>query len=416
MLASATAAGQLIVVLASPILTRLYRPEEFGVFAVFSALLGLIAVASSLRYELAIPIIRYQLGAFHLMTLAMAVNLAFSFLALLAAAVLRHPIAAWTKTPSLASYLWLLPVAVFLFGMVRALNYWAIRQQNYRQVAVTKVFQGVANVGIQISAGVAQYGAMGLIAGQICGQLAGMVSLARFALKTFPERARLSARRMRAVAARHRNFARFDTPASIIDTMSEQLPSVLFAVLFNPAVAGFFMLAQRTLSIPVSLLGQAVGQVLYGRCRQAIDDSRLDHIVRTTVFTLGGLAIVPTIVVAVWGEELFRIVFGASWQQSGRFASWLILASAAQFAYSPVSLVLLATGGQHVNLSIHSVLLITRLAGILWGWMRNDALLAVAGFTVCGFFGYLVGIFLVIRRAGEWSRRGNGRVPGLPAE
>lgn len=43
-LAGGTAVGQAIVVLASPILTRLYTPEDFGVLAVYTSFLG-----SSLR-------------------------------------------------------------------------------------------------------------------------------------------------------------------------------------------------------------------------------------------------------------------------------------------------------------------------------------------------------------------------------
>lgn len=46
-LAGGTAAGQAIVVLASPILTRLYTPEDFGLLAVYAALLGIISVVAS---------------------------------------------------------------------------------------------------------------------------------------------------------------------------------------------------------------------------------------------------------------------------------------------------------------------------------------------------------------------------------
>ena len=414
MLASATATGQLIIVLASPILTRLYRPEEFGIFAVFVALLGMISVASSLRYEFAIPISRYNLSAFHLLSLAMSINIAFSALSLIAMVILRGPIAVWTKTPALAGYLWLLPVSVFLFGTVRVLNYWAVRHLNYGCVAYTKLSQGVTNVSIQIAAGIARFGVLGLIIGQIVGQVAGVISLARFAKKTFPANAHYSVRRMRLVAARQRNFARYDTPAAIIDTASEQLPALLFAVFFNPAIAGFYLLAQRTLSMPVSLIGQAIGQVLYGQCRQAIEDRRLGEIVRKTVYMLVALVLAPTVVVIVWGEDMFKFVFGVTWGQSGQFATWMIAGIAAQFAYMPVSSVLQATKGQHVNLIIHSILLMTRLGGILWGWIQNDVMLAIAAFSICGFFGYALGTILVLRRANSWSQPGDRRVHGCP--
>jgi O-antigen/teichoic acid export membrane protein len=48
-LVGGTAVGQAIVVLASPILTRLYTPEDFGVLAVYASLLGILSTVAALR-------------------------------------------------------------------------------------------------------------------------------------------------------------------------------------------------------------------------------------------------------------------------------------------------------------------------------------------------------------------------------
>ncbi len=57
-LVTGTAFGQLIVLAASPLVTRLYTPADFGVLGVFSAFLGILGIAVTLRYELAIPLPR----------------------------------------------------------------------------------------------------------------------------------------------------------------------------------------------------------------------------------------------------------------------------------------------------------------------------------------------------------------------
>ena len=54
-LAGGAALGQAITVLVSPILTRLYSPEDFGVFGVYASILGIVTVIASLRYEYALP-------------------------------------------------------------------------------------------------------------------------------------------------------------------------------------------------------------------------------------------------------------------------------------------------------------------------------------------------------------------------
>ena len=54
-LVGGTAFAQAIAVLALPLLTRLYTPDDFSVLAVYAALLGIISVVACLRLEIAIP-------------------------------------------------------------------------------------------------------------------------------------------------------------------------------------------------------------------------------------------------------------------------------------------------------------------------------------------------------------------------
>jgi O-antigen/teichoic acid export membrane protein len=55
-LAGATALGQGVMVLAMPLLTRIYIPEDFGAFVVFMMTVALLNFAMGLRYEAAIPL------------------------------------------------------------------------------------------------------------------------------------------------------------------------------------------------------------------------------------------------------------------------------------------------------------------------------------------------------------------------
>ena len=54
--ASGQALGLGVTVLASPILSRLYSPRDFGLLAIFSTLIGVITTFATLRYENAIPL------------------------------------------------------------------------------------------------------------------------------------------------------------------------------------------------------------------------------------------------------------------------------------------------------------------------------------------------------------------------
>ena len=51
MISVSTAFAQLLSALLSPLITRIYSPEEYGVLTLYSSILGLTVIIASLRYE-----------------------------------------------------------------------------------------------------------------------------------------------------------------------------------------------------------------------------------------------------------------------------------------------------------------------------------------------------------------------------
>ena len=160
-LASGTAMGQLLLVLALPVLTRLYSPADYGALAVYSATLTVLLVLVSLRFEVAIPLpeddqVAGSLLALSLLSLA-AVTLVVSVLVWLTGDAL----VARAKVPALRPYLWLIPIGLAGGGAFQALSYWAIRRRAFGRIARAKVSQGVGQVATQIGLGLAGAGAPG---------------------------------------------------------------------------------------------------------------------------------------------------------------------------------------------------------------------------------------------------------------
>ncbi len=126
-IAGGTAAGQSIVVLASPIITRLYTPEEFGVLAVYTSFLGILSVLASLRYELAIPLPEKDRDAASLLVLSLGIVVFMSLFIGVGIWILGDYIIHWFNTPALHAYLWLLPLGVLMTGVYQVffrLYYW----------------------------------------------------------------------------------------------------------------------------------------------------------------------------------------------------------------------------------------------------------------------------------------------------
>lgn len=396
-LASANVVGQIILLAATPFVTRLYTPHDVGVFAAFNALMSSCLVASSLRYEFAIPLPRSERNGRLLVALSLILN---GITCILAAVILffwGRDLSQLVNVPQLASVLWLLPFVLFGAGSYKVFRMWAVRQHDFKAVAHTRILQSLANATLQIAGGVAGLGAVGLIIGQFFGFSAGLFRLARGSLDRSADLRRgINRRRVRVLARRYDRFPKFDVAGSVLDTVSTQFPNLLLAAMFGPVVAGFYSIADRVLGAPAGLLGQAIGQVLYARSRQALLNGTINRMVTVTVAGLSATLILPALIVFFFGASIFSLIFGEAWRQAGVFSSILVLGFAVQVVYSSISVLLLASEGQKKNLFIHAILLIVKIMAISYGYYVGDAYVAVMGYAVANGVGYACATALVI--------------------
>ena len=189
-LAMGTAIGQVVVLLAAPLMTRLYTPMELGALAVYAAILSTLVVIASLRYQLAIPLPKEESAAHHLLLLSLLIAIGVSVLTMGALFASKGAVASWTKSPAFERHFWMLPLSLLAASFYQSLNYWAIRNETFSLLAKTKVTQSAGMVGAQLGLGWAGAGPAGLFLGDAIGRAAGSGSLFLSVLraKTVPAR------------------------------------------------------------------------------------------------------------------------------------------------------------------------------------------------------------------------------------
>ena len=379
-------------------MTRLYSPSQFGEVAVVMAIASVLLTVSSFRYELAIALPKSYFHSRLLLQIAQRINLVFAAVLVLVIALFGNLLSKLGNHTVQANLLWTIPFFVLLAGAFRAHTYIALRESQYKLLGLSKVVQAAGTVVVQLLLGFAMLGPIGLVLGQVIGQGIGVWKI-HHALGLH-ERDYLSRTRWRmkclALARKHQRFPKFDVPASLVDVASVQLPNLLLAAFFSPVIAGLYVLADRVVTLPITFLGRSVGQVLFGFSREAMSRGLLLKMAMKSVGILFALILVPTGVLFILGPDLFAMVFGEQWRQAGVFASWLMLGVAVQFVYGPISLLLMATEGQKLNLVIHSTLLIGKYLALEYGHRHGDPLLAVIGFSLVGGAGYLLAIVAIL--------------------
>ncbi|RAH38217.1 lipopolysaccharide biosynthesis protein [Halomonas sp. SL1] len=377
-LVGGTAGAQLLMVLASPLLTRLYTPDDFGLLAVYAGLLGVLAVIASLRYELAIPLPESDQDAASIVVLSLLAVLGVTLTTAILVLMGGDSIASVLGVPKLAGLLWLLPLGVLLQGCYKVFNYWAIRTKQFPLIAKTRLRQALATLAIQLVG--AKAGSVSLLGGQATGQGVGSITLARSALKR-PELRHWRCRDVWHSAKRYRDFPLFSTWGGFFNSVGQQLPPLLFASLFGAGAAGLYALAHRVLTMPMSIVGQAVGNVFFSSAAEAYREGRLGPLVSSVHEKLAQIAMPPALVLIVIGPDLFTLVFGEQWRSAGDFARWMAPWLYMVFITSPLSTLFSVMEKQTQGLLFQVILLLARVVAITLGAWQGNLIVAVMLFS-----------------------------------
>ena len=387
LLVGGTATAQIISLLAAPALTRIYGTEAFGMLAVYVALISIISVFASLKYELAIPLPEDERQVVALTVLSLAV---VAFITLITSIVVFYAdqnIANILGIPEIAGYLWLVPLGVLLTGVFQVLNYWAIRLKDFSILAGIRIRQQLVMIGTQFA--LFNFGGAGLLLGQALGQGFGIRLLNKKLVPAGSWRL-VSMRDVKFVAVRYRSFPLFSTWAGFLNTAGAHIPSLVFASFFGAASAGLYALAHRIVAMPMGLIGKAVAQVFFSDAAEENRAGRLAPLVISAQRSLIKVIVPPTLFLILFGPRAFSLLFGEQWRMGGEVASWLALWMLVSFSTSPLSTLFAVIEKQALGLIMQAVLFAVRFLGLAAGLYWQDFILAVMGFAIFNVIGYLL--------------------------
>ncbi len=344
LLAGSTAVGQLVGVLAAPLLTRLYTPEDYGVLGVYLSVFSLLNVVSSLRYEFAVNLAENDSRAADILGLVLGLVTFSSLVLLIVVLLLGQPLADWLNAPALGPYLWLLPLSLFGAGVYTAFNYWSLRFGSFAALGRTRVTQSVSATMISLVLGVLVGGPFGLLVSHVTSQSVGTGTLVRLSWRQHKGVLRgISLGGMVQVARRYVQFALLTSASALVNTAGAQVPRLLMSGLYGAAVIGWFTFSQRIFAIPMSLIGTSVGQVFLSDAARLARENppELRRFFFKTARRLLLLGLFPAAVLMLFGGPLFAFVFGPEWETAGLYTQILAPAFLIQFVVSSVSQVMI---------------------------------------------------------------------------
>jgi O-antigen/teichoic acid export membrane protein len=395
-----TAGGQLVLVAATPVLTRLYSPDDFGILAAYTALMSILTVAAALRLELALPTEERDSGANALLGLAALIILATSGAVAMFALLLRY-----SGINPFGAFIWMVPVGTLGGGAYAVASHLALREQRYKVVAQTMFAQRLAQALTQVAVGLFWFGPLGLLLGQVIGQSGGTLTLLRSRGAGVRPAFRMQA--LKEVAQKHRRFIVWSTPSGLVNRAGLAAPYLAIAVAYGPVPAGLLGLAARIVDVPTQLVGQAMQHVFVGQASAVIRSGApgMRPIVARNVATAFCLAAVPFAIAGVAAPPAFEWIFGDEWREAGQYVRALLPMFILRFAMLPVGETLNLVGRQQQQLSWDVGRLLLAIAAFAVSLTsRSGVLHALLLYALAMATAYACYIMFALRAASNWDR------------
>lgn len=384
---SGTAFVAVLGVLVTPLMSRIYSPQSYGLFAVFNSIVNNVSLVSTFLYPSAfiLPTLRKRFLALVQLTVGLSV-VAFGLLVVVIV-VFKEPLLRWLHAEALGNWLYLVPVTVFLFNIDVVMGAWYLRTKSFKKRAGIEVAASLAGRGLTLGYGGLTHGSVGgLIVGDIFSKTTAFFSLLfngihRHLGEIFSH---ISWPRIKAVAYEFREYPLYVMPTGYLNVVASQLPIFFLTSSFGTSVVGLYAFSTGLLEIPIGLIGNAVAPVFLQKATETHQNEpeRLKDLCLSLYNKLFYLGLLPFGVITVFGDWIFGFVFGKQWIMAGLFTSYLgyyYVFKLAGYATSPIYAVLRR---QRVALYGTVLLVVARAMSLLIGTQLHDLRLGMLLFGV----------------------------------
>lgn len=326
---SGTVLAQLIPLLALPILTRLYTPEDFGLYGIFIAFLTIGSVIFSLRYDFATAQAKDEESARNLLVFTFISALFFTITSLLALCFINLNFNIGNDSLIISFYS--IIASAFLASM-QALTYYLNRIGKFKRTSQLKVVQALVVTFLMLGlSGDFDYS---LLISHVLGQVS-FIAIAAIYLRK--EIFNFSYLNVLSDAKEYKSYSYVGMPGALCNSFFLQLPTIFIKELYSSLILGYFSFINRYVSGPLSLLSVAMTQTLMSEVanRKYVRKTfyKVFYInVLISFLVIMGIYLVPS--------EIFDIVLGEGWSEIHFYLKVLVFSLVIRFVVSPLSSIL----------------------------------------------------------------------------
>jgi len=335
---SGTLLAQIITVAISPVLTRLYTPAEFGVYGTYIAIVSLLIVFVTGRFEYAINTTDTDKDAVSVYRIVKYLTVFTSGAILVVIFFFAPFIKELFGFKFSYKILYFIPATLLLLGILQGSSFYLNRVKDFQTLSKSKIIQSLGNGATSVSAGLLNFGVIGIIVGNIAGVFLSYsyqkLKVGRLKKYSFDKE------RIKKNLGKYKQYPLYNAPSAFFDNLAIQAPVLILLTVFSETIVGFYSLTTRVIGMPLGLISTSISQVFLSQISELHRNGKsYKKVVLKVAKYLALLGFIPLSILGVFGPQLFSLVFGADWKVAGEYAQILSVGYFFKFVVSPLSII-----------------------------------------------------------------------------
>lgn len=342
--------AQVILIITTPIITRLYSPTEFGEFTIFSNIAMILIPIINARYDLLIVNTKNDRSANILSQISFLISLL-----ILLILIPIFAISAWLYPNFILDFIFII-IMLFLVSLTNIFTNYLNKERKYKVLSLINVFRAGSMALLQIIFGLLALGSLGLIIGFSLSYIAGIT----LGYKTFKKHFNIvrDKEETKALFLENKNQLVYSTPSILLNSLSFSVVVFFIGILYTNTEVGIYGMAIRVLGIPVTIISLGLSKIFM----QQANDYYIEHGNFRNLLLKFSILVIVSIILYVplylFSEELVNILLGHSWVDAITVIKIVIPLFVIRLIVSTVSLSVIVLQKQQLELILQALFLI----------------------------------------------------------
>ncbi|WP_411906714.1 type 8 capsular polysaccharide synthesis protein Cap8K [Staphylococcus aureus] len=356
--------AQVILIITTPIITRLYSPTEFGEFTIFSNIAMILIPIINARYDLLIVNTKNDRSANILSQISFLISLL-----ILLILIPIFAISAWLYPNFILDFIFII-IMLFLVSLTNIFTNYLNKERKYKVLSLINVFRAGSMALLQIIFGLLALGSLGLIIGFSLSYIAGIT----LGYKTFKKHFNIvrDEEETKALFLENKNQLVYSTPSILLNSLSFSVVVFFIGILYTNTEVGIYGMAIRVLGIPVTIISLGLSKIFM----QQANDYYIEYgNFRNLLLKFSSILVIVSIILYVplylFSEELVNILLGHSWVDAITVIKIVIPLFVIRLIVSTVSLSVIVLQKQQLELILQALFLIGTTATFVISKMLN---------------------------------------------